>query len=87
MALTSTRLTAEEYFALPPTEKHTQLIDGEIVVTEPTLRHQRLTLEIVRLLTNWLLKNPGPWGSGDPRRRPPGRLQRVRPRRVVGAEG
>ncbi len=42
MALTSTRLTAEEYFALPPTEKRTQLIDGEIVVTEPTVRHQRL---------------------------------------------
>src|SRR3954452_3116554 len=66
MALTSTRLTAEEYFALPPTEKHTQLIDGEIVVTEPTLRHQRLTLEIVRLLTNWLIENPGHGEAGIP---------------------
>src|SRR5215207_6941773 len=34
MTLTSTRLTAEEYFALPPTEHRTQLINGEIVVTE-----------------------------------------------------
>ena len=66
MALTSTRLTAEEYFALPPTEKHTQLIDGEIVVTEATLRHQRLTLEIVRLLTNWLRANPGHGEAGIP---------------------
>ena len=34
MALTSTRLTAEEYFALPPTEQRTQLIDGEVVVAQ-----------------------------------------------------
>jgi hypothetical protein len=39
MVLTGQRLTSEEYLARP--EDHfTQLIDGEIVVTEPTLRHQ-----------------------------------------------
>lgn len=59
MAPTSTRLTAEEYFALPPTDEHTQLIDGEIAATEAILRHQRLTLEIARLLTNWLRDNGG----------------------------
>ena len=59
MALTSTRLTAEEYFALPPTEQRTQLIDGEIVVTEASLRHQRITGEIFLLLTMWLRQHPG----------------------------
>lgn len=66
MALTSTRLTAEEYFALPPTDKRTQLIDGEIVVTEPTVRHQHITLEIVRLLANWLAEHPGHGEAGMP---------------------
>ena len=66
MALTSTRLTAEEYFALPPTEKRTQLIDGEIVVTEASLRHQRITLELVFLLTTWLRANPGHGEAGIP---------------------
>ena len=51
MALTSTRLTAEEYLALPPTEQRTQLINGEVVVTEPSVRHQRITMEIVRQRT------------------------------------
>lgn len=66
MALTSTRLTAEEYFALPPTEKRTQLINGEVVVTEASLRHQRISLEIVRLLANWLVDNPGHGEAGIP---------------------
>ena len=66
MALTSTRLTAEEYFALPPTEKRTQLIDGEIVVTEASLRHQRITLELAHQLTLWLRENPGHGEAGIP---------------------
>jgi Uma2 family endonuclease len=66
MALTSTRLTAEEYFALPPTEQRTQLIDGAIVVTEASLRHQRVTLELARRLTNWLGENPGHGEAGIP---------------------
>jgi Uma2 family endonuclease len=66
MALTSTRLTAEEYFALPPTEQHSQLIDGAIVVNEPTVRHQRITGEIYLLLTMWLGENPGHGEAGLP---------------------
>ncbi len=66
MALTSTRLTADEYFALPPTEQRTQLINGEIVVTEAGLRHQRITFEIAHLLTNWLRDNPGHGEAGIP---------------------
>ena len=66
MALTSTRLTADEYFALPPTEQRTQLINGEIVVTEAGLRHQRIAGEIFRLLTNWLIEHPGHGEAGIP---------------------
>src|SRR5215218_3017957 len=66
MALTSTRLTADEYFALPPTEQRTQLINGEIVVTEASLRHQRIAGQIFRLLTNWLIDHPGNGEAGIP---------------------
>ena len=58
MVVTHRRLTAEEYLALPP-EPHTQLIDGEIVVNDPALRHQRILVELVRLLADWLLEHPG----------------------------
>jgi Uma2 family endonuclease len=71
MALTSTRLTADEYFALPPTasptdQHRTQLINGEIVVTEAALRHQRIAGEMFRLLANWLAANPGHGEAGLP---------------------
>ena len=66
MALTSTRLTADEYFALPPTEQRRQLINGEIVVTEASLRHQRIAGELFRLLTNWLIEHPGHGEAGIP---------------------
>jgi Uma2 family endonuclease len=66
MALTSTRLTADEYFALPPTEQRTQLINGEIVVTQASLRHQRIAGEIYFQLTAWLRANPGHGEAGFP---------------------
>jgi len=64
--MTSTRLTADEYFALPPTEQRTQLINGEIVVTEAGLRHQRIAGEIYFRLTTWLRANPGRGEAGLP---------------------
>ncbi len=66
MALTSTRLTAEEYFTLPPPDKHTELIDGEVVVTEASIRHQRIAGEIYFLLTAWLRAHPGHGEAGFP---------------------
>ncbi len=57
------RLTAEEYLALPP-EPNTQLIDGEIVVNDPAFRHQRILLELVRLMAAWLLERPGVGEAG-----------------------
>ncbi len=64
--MTATRLTADEYFALPPTEQRTQLIDGKIVVTEAILRHQRITGEIYLQLANWLRANLGHGEAGMP---------------------
>ena len=66
MVMTSARLTADEYFALPPTEQRTQLIDGKVVVTEANLRHQRIAFEIARLLANWLVDHPGHGEAGIP---------------------
>ena len=59
MVMTSSRLTAEEYHALPHTDRWTQLIDGEVVVDQPNLRHQRIAGELHGLLWSWLREHPG----------------------------
>ena len=59
MVMTSTRLTAEEYYALPHTDRWTQLIDGKVVVDQPNLRHQRIAGELHGLLWSWLREHPG----------------------------
>ena len=64
MAVAATRLTAEEYFATTDESPGVQLIDGEVVVNDPTFRHQRLVGEIYRLLANWLGDNPGHGEAG-----------------------
>ncbi len=64
MALAAARLTAEQYFAIPVESPGMQLIDGEIVVTDPTFRHQRIAGEIYRLLSNWVEANPGHGEAG-----------------------
>jgi len=64
MAVAAARLTAEEYFATTDESPGVQLIDGEIVVNEPTFRHQRLVGEIFRLLANWLSGHPGHGEAG-----------------------
>ena len=60
-----TRLTAE-YFALALPGRHTQLVDGEIVVNEPSLRHQRILLEIVSVLREWTRTEAGRGEAGTP---------------------
>jgi Uma2 family endonuclease len=66
MAVTTSRLTADEYFALDLPERHTQLVNGEIVVNEPSLRHQRITGEIFALLREWTGAEPGRGEAGMP---------------------
>ncbi|MGI9119218.1 MAG: Uma2 family endonuclease [Acidimicrobiales bacterium] len=60
MSLTGQRITAEEYFALPPDESFTQLIDGEIVVNQPAMRHQ--------LIAGWLYHRLQLWVEAAPAR-------------------
>ncbi|HVE45716.1 MAG TPA: Uma2 family endonuclease [Acidimicrobiales bacterium] len=66
MAVTTRRLSAEEYFALPPGPRFTQLIDGEVVVNQPNLRHQRLTVELWHRLDEWSRAEPGRGEAGIP---------------------
>lgn len=68
MAIATRPLSAEDYFALPldPRSRITQLIEGELVVNQPNLRHQDLTGEIHRLLANWILDGTGRGRAGIP---------------------
>ncbi len=49
-----TRVTFEEYAALPETNQIVELIDGEIVVTPPLYKHQKALLQIIKTLTQLL---------------------------------
>jgi len=63
MVVTERRLTAEQYLALPP-EPNTQLIDGEVVVNDPSLRHQRISFALARRIDAWVLDHPGVGEAG-----------------------
>ena len=64
MVVTDRRMTADEFLALPPDNTHTQLIDGELVVSDAILRHQRLVAELLYLLTSWVREHPGTGEAG-----------------------
>jgi Uma2 family endonuclease len=54
VVVTKTRITVDEYLAMEELEgRRTNLIDGEIVVMEPTLWHQRAIVEISAALLAW----------------------------------
>ncbi len=50
------RMTAEEFLALPEAEldRPWNLVDGEVVVTEASLEHQRTVQQINRILDRWV---------------------------------
>jgi Uma2 family endonuclease len=58
MVVTERRLTADEYLALP-WEPNRQLIDGEIVVNDPSFRHQRISLHLLVSLSDWVRAERG----------------------------
>jgi Uma2 family endonuclease len=65
MALADQGLTADEFLELPLDEyRFTQLIDGEIVVTEASLRHQRIVMFLARRLAEWTEEGPGRGEAG-----------------------
>lgn len=55
------RMTAEEFLARPEREDHRryELLDGEVVVDEPTPLHQHVTLEIAASIRDWCRAAPG----------------------------
>jgi Uma2 family endonuclease len=60
VVVTKTRITADQYLAvgLDPWGRRSQLIDGEIVMNEPTRWHQRAVMEIVAALLAWEKAGP-----------------------------
>lgn len=52
------RLTADEFFALPGELRHTELVDGEIVVDTPSLRHQDVLGYLYAHLWNFSRRHP-----------------------------
>lgn len=57
------RLTVEEYLTrdFPP---YTQLIDGEVVMNQPTHRHQRIAFRIAYLIQSWIEAGDGQGEAG-----------------------
>jgi Uma2 family endonuclease len=52
-AMLAQRMTADEYLAQPYDGTRTELVGGEVIVTEPSLRHQNITVILVTELRAW----------------------------------
>jgi Uma2 family endonuclease len=50
---TAQRMTADRYLAQPYDDVRTALVEGEVVVHEPTWLHQRVLRELFRALDSW----------------------------------
>lgn len=66
MVVTSSRMSSEEYFVVTDGVRGTQLIDGEIVVNEPTPKHQRVLLFLSIELSLWTRGGAGRGEAGLP---------------------
>jgi hypothetical protein len=60
---TTTRLTATEFLECEGNERHVQLIDGEVVVNRPIMRHQTLVGVLHGELRAWTVAEPGRRGK------------------------
>jgi Uma2 family endonuclease len=56
---TATRMTADEYFAVSVVGDKTQLVDGVMIVNDPTLLHNLSQVRILTELTIWVEAAPG----------------------------
>ena len=76
MVVAHRKMTADEFLALPPTNSKWELIDGEIVVHDPTVRHQAIVVWLVHLFLIWTGDHPetGTTGIGGNWRMPSGRV-------------
>ncbi len=58
--MTATLLSANEYIATGDTRSRwTELISGEVIVNNPTIRHQEVVGHIHFELRNWIRTKPG----------------------------
>jgi len=68
-AVTATaQMTAEEFLEIPedPSARRSQLIDGELVMSEPTWKHARTQIAITSALHVWTGSAPGRGLAGPP---------------------
>jgi Uma2 family endonuclease len=56
--LTEQRMSAAEYLTRPPEDRSTQLVGGEIVVNQPSVRHQEIVLFLALCLRRWTETEP-----------------------------
>ena len=55
MAVAVGRMSAAEYLATPESRpRHTELIDGTVVVNEPRLQHSRVQTALIYRLSRWI---------------------------------
>src|SRR5207253_1411744 len=60
MAIAVGRMSAADYLATPESRpRHTELIDGTVVVNEPRLRHQHVQFELLHRIRLWIDGGPG----------------------------
>jgi len=52
-------MTADEYFAVSVEGDRTQLVEGVMIVNEPTLPHAFVQANLLRVLNNWASAAPG----------------------------
>ncbi len=52
-------MTADEYFAVSVEGDRMQLVEGELVLNEPTVRHGLAQVTLLTELTNWTRAGPG----------------------------
>lgn len=53
------RMTAQQFLAQPFDGVRSELVEGEVIVPEPTLTHQRVLRGILRVLDGWTLAGSG----------------------------
>jgi Uma2 family endonuclease len=58
-SMTTTLLTADEYIAMGESWPRTQLINGEVIVNNPTIRHQEIVTFIHLEIRSWMPTGPG----------------------------
>lgn len=60
MAVTASQLSADDYLATPDARpRHTELIDGTVVVNEPKLPHAYVQTELIYRLRAWIEAGAG----------------------------